>query len=63
MLTIILILGALVGGFFIGKNASKAKIEAVKTEILNLESKAKGLAQVAAVDVMAAITFIKGKVS
>lgn len=62
MITLIVLLVAFAGGFAVGRIKNADKLKAIGDEVKSLEDKAKGLAQVAATDVMAAIVYIKTKV-
>lgn len=61
MLALLAVLFAFAGGFGVGRIKNSEKLKAISTEISNLESKAKGVATVISTDVMAAVTYIKGK--
>lgn len=59
LLIVFLVGGGL--GFGLGRVKDKAKLAAISAEISNLESKIKGLANVAIIDVMSAVTYVKAK--
>lgn len=59
LLIVFLVGGGL--GFGLGRVKNADKLKAIAAEIANLESKIKGAANVAIVDAMSAITYIKAK--